>query len=122
MKKLIIIGIVGTILLIVGNITYYYFKEKEPVKKEQNYGYSLKPKTITNMQKDTLTAAQADSLITSDSLPSMASWKQTTIKEDGSNSYYIYSTYFSKKRNTIYSAKALPEQDKVIMQKRKIVF
>jgi hypothetical protein len=49
-------------------------------------------------------------MITFDKLPPLDKWKETTIKDEDNNSYYIYSTIFDKKTSTIYSLKKLQQK------------
>jgi hypothetical protein len=60
-------------------------------------------------------------MITFDKLPPLDKWKETTIKDEDNNSYYIYSTIFDKKTSTQYSLKKLPQKSLIIVQKRKFL-
>nr|DAY42129.1 MAG TPA: hypothetical protein [Caudoviricetes sp.] len=60
-------------------------------------------------------------MITFDKLPPLDKWKETTIKDEDNNSYYIYSTIFDKNTSTQYSLKKLPQKSLIIVQKRKFL-
>ena len=115
--------IIVIFLIICSGIGIYYItsNNKSEYNKETHYGYSLQPKAITKVQKDTFTLIQTDSMITFDKLPPLDKWKETTIKDEDNNSYYIYSTIFDKKTSTMYSLKKLPQKSLIIVQKRKIL-
>lgn len=115
--------IIVIFLIICSGIGIYYITQnnKSEYNKETHYGYSLKPKAITKVQKDTFTLAQTDSMITFDKLPPLDKWKETTIKDEDNNSYYIYSTIFDKNTSTQYSLKKLPQKSLIIVQKRKFL-
>lgn len=115
--------IIVIFLIICSGIGIYYITQnnKSEYNKEVHYGYSLQPKAITKVQKDTFTLAQTDSMITFDKLPPLDKWKETTIKDEDNNSYYIYSTIFDKKTSTMYSLKKLPQKSLIIVQKRKVL-
>lgn len=115
--------IIVIFLIICSGIGIYYITQnnKSEYNKEVHYGYSLQPKAITKVQKDTFTLVQTDSMITFDKLPPLDKWKETTIKDEDNNSYYIYSTIFDKKTSTQYSLKKLPQKSLIIVQKRKFL-
>lgn len=115
--------IIVIFLIICSGIGIYYITQnnKSEYNKEVHYGYSLQPKAITKVQKDTFTLAQTDSMITFDKLPPLDKWKETTIKDEDNNSYYIYSTIFDKNTSTQYSLKKLPQKSLIIVQKRKFL-
>lgn len=115
--------IIVIFLIICSGVGIYYITQnnKSEYNKEVHYGYSLQPKVINKVQKDTFTLAQTDSMITFDKLPPLDKWKETTIKDEDNNSYYIYSTIFDKKTSTQYSLKKLPQKSLIIVQKRKFL-
>ena len=115
--------IIVIFLIICSGVGIYYITQnnKSEYNKEVHYGYSLQPKAINKVQKDTFTLAQTDSMITFDKLPPLDKWKETTIKDEDNNSYYIYSTSFDKTTSTQYSLKKLPQKSLIIVQKRKFL-
>lgn len=125
MKHRYFTSIIVIFLIICSGIGIYYITQNNKSEKYNNtevhYGYSLQPKAITKVQKDTFTLAQTDSMITFDKLPPLDKWKETTIKDEDNNSYYIYSTIFVKNTSTQYSLKKLPQKSLIIVQKRKFL-
>ncbi len=122
MKRSYIIILLISLIIICSGIEIYYIKQYNNSNNTEKlqYGYSLQPKVISKVQKDTFTLLQTDSMITFDKLPPLDKWKETTIKDEDNNSYYIYSTIFDKKTSTIYSLKKLQQKQLIIVQKRKI--